>query len=62
MGESSVWYKGEEYVILYKYDSGYWEIRSKESKYVKLVYYSDLDVTPIQPNNKSNDEKKRTLG
>jgi hypothetical protein len=43
MTKELVIYKGEQYQVLYKYDSGYYEIRALISTYkVELVHQLDL--------------------
>jgi hypothetical protein len=43
MTNEIVIYKGEQYKVLYKYDSGYYEIRGLHSTYkVELVHKLDL--------------------
>jgi hypothetical protein len=44
MTKETVMYKGTQYIILYKYESGYYEIKELDSNYVvKLVHKSDLE-------------------
>ncbi|WP_180960347.1 hypothetical protein [Neobacillus cucumis] len=38
-----VLYKGKVYFVIYKYSSGYWEIREKNSRFnVQLVHESEV--------------------
>jgi hypothetical protein len=45
MTKETVMYKGTQYIILYKYESGYYEIKVLESSNykVELVHKSDLE-------------------
>lgn len=37
-----VFYQGEAYYILHKYDSGYWEIKSKRNRFdIILIHKSE---------------------
>ena len=40
-----VWYTGKPYIVLCKYDSGFWEIRELDNKFkIELVHYLELEV------------------
>lgn len=44
MTKETVMYKGTQYIILHKYESGFYEIKALESNYtVELVHKSDLE-------------------
>jgi hypothetical protein len=44
MTKKTVMYKGKQYIILYKYESGYYEIKELDVNYiVELVHKSDLE-------------------
>ncbi|MGA5691810.1 hypothetical protein [Cytobacillus pseudoceanisediminis] len=43
--DNLVWYTGKAYIVLWKYDSGYWEIRELDNKFkIELVHYLELKV------------------
>lgn len=43
--DNVVWYKSKTYIVLCKYDSGYWEIQERDNKFkIELVHYLDLEV------------------
>jgi hypothetical protein len=45
MKDIQVIYDGKEYIILYKYTSGYCEIQEKNNQFnIKLVHVSELDL------------------
>ncbi|MDQ0973612.1 hypothetical protein QFZ31_003490 [Neobacillus niacini] len=43
MNSEEVFYGGKIYMVIYKYSSGYWEIREKENKFnIQLVHESEV--------------------
>ncbi|WP_282139657.1 hypothetical protein [Cytobacillus oceanisediminis] len=47
--ENLVWYYGKAYKVLFKYDSGYWEIQEVDNKYkIELVHYLELEKGMVQ--------------
>jgi hypothetical protein len=43
--DNVVWYNGKAYTVLFKYDSGYWEIQDNANKYkIELVHYLELEI------------------
>ena len=45
MNTETVLYEGKLFIVIYKYSSGYWEIREKDSKFnVQLVHESEVQL------------------
>lgn len=45
MDTDEVLYEGKLFIVIYKYTSGYWEIREKENKFnIQLVHASEVSV------------------
>ncbi|TWE00997.1 hypothetical protein FB550_10649 [Neobacillus bataviensis] len=45
MNKEIVRYDGKLFMVIYKYSSGYWEIREKDSKFnVQLVHESEVQA------------------
>ncbi|MEH7116533.1 hypothetical protein V7128_03785 [Neobacillus vireti] len=45
MNSECVLYDGKVFVVIYKYNSGYWEIRELDSQFnVQLVHESEVEV------------------
>jgi hypothetical protein len=45
-----VLYQGKLYTVVYKYSSGYWEIRENKNKYnVELVHESEVREVSVRP-------------
>ncbi|MEH7011756.1 hypothetical protein V7087_13260 [Neobacillus niacini] len=43
MNSEVVLYEGKLYMVIYKYSSGYWEIREKENRFnIQLVHESEV--------------------
>ncbi|MFE8701630.1 hypothetical protein ACFYKX_13585 [Cytobacillus sp. FJAT-54145] len=44
-----VMYNGELYLVIFKYDSGYWEIRKKNATFVNvLIHHTEVeDLFPL---------------
>jgi hypothetical protein len=48
MDQETVVYNGKLYFVIYKYRSGYWEIRQKDSQFnVELVHESEVQVIDV---------------
>ena len=45
MNTENVLYDGKLFIVIYKYSSGYWEIREKDSKFnIQLVHESEVEI------------------